>query len=234
EQYRQGHPWVTDHRLSPKSVARDLYERAMTFAEYVNHYGLARAEGVLLRYLSDAFKALERTVPEVAKTDELYDLTEWLGELVRQVDSSLLDEWEQLQNPREPTRTIDEQPPAVTSNPRAFRVLVRNALFRRVELAAARRWDELGELDGHAGWTAERWRDALLPYFDEHDSIGTGPDARGPHLLVIDEQRDVWRVRQILDDPAGYHEWGISAEVDLRASDERGEAVITVVDVGVL
>ena len=71
----------------------------MTFTEYVSHYGLARSEGVVLRYLSDAYKALERTVPDDAKTDELLDLIEWLGELVRQVDSSLLDEWERLQNP---------------------------------------------------------------------------------------------------------------------------------------
>ena len=118
ESYRQTHPWVADHSLSPKSVARDLYERAMTFTEFVGHYGLARSEGVVLRYLSGAYKALERTIPEDAKTDELYDLTEWLGELVRQVDSSLLDEWEQLQHPTEaPVAPIDQAPPALTANP---------------------------------------------------------------------------------------------------------------------
>ena len=99
ELYRSGHPWVADYVLSPKSVARDLYERAMTFVDYIGYYGLARSEGLVLRYLSDTYKALNQTVPEEAKTAELYDLTEWLGELVRQVDSSLLDEWEQLRNP---------------------------------------------------------------------------------------------------------------------------------------
>ncbi|HEU0127485.1 MAG TPA: DUF3516 domain-containing protein, partial [Pseudonocardiaceae bacterium] len=97
--YQRGHPWVADHRLSPKSVARDLAERAMTFTEYVGFYGLARSEGLVLRYLADAYQALRRTVPEEAKTDGLRDLQEWLGELVRQVDSSLLDEWERLRNP---------------------------------------------------------------------------------------------------------------------------------------
>jgi hypothetical protein len=238
ESYRQGHPWVADHRLSPKSVARDLYERAMTFVDYVGHYGLARSEGVVLRYLSDAFKALERTVPEDAKTDELYDLTEWLGELVRQVDSSLLDEWEQLRNPTDgaaataPTAAVlDEQPTAVTANARAFRVLVRNAMFRRVELAAAKRYEALGESDGAGGWTADRWRDALAPYWAEHESIGIGPDARSAQLLVIDEQAGRWHVRQILDDPAADHEWGIEAEVDLAASDEAGEAVMRMLGV---
>jgi hypothetical protein len=122
----------------------------------------------------------------------------------------------------------------VTANARAFRVLVRNALFRRVELAARRRWDELGDLDADTGWDAESWRQAVEPYFDDHIEIGTGSDARGPHLLIIDYWPGRWVVRQILDDPAGYHDWGISAEVDLPASDESGTAVVRVIAVGQL
>jgi hypothetical protein len=97
--YRERNPWVAEHPLSPKSVARDLWERAMDFGDYIRFYNLARSEGTVLRYLSDVYKTLVRTIPEDAKTDELIDLTEWLGELVRQVDSSLLDEWEALRNP---------------------------------------------------------------------------------------------------------------------------------------
>ncbi|HEV2373222.1 MAG TPA: DUF3516 domain-containing protein, partial [Streptosporangiaceae bacterium] len=233
--YRQGHPWVADYEVAPKSVARELYERAMTFAEYVGYYNLARSEGLLLRYLSDAYKAVRQTVPEEARTEELTDLIEWLGELVRQIDSSLLDEWERLRDPgEEPQSRLDDRPPAVTGNRRAFRVLVRNALFRRVELAALRRWDELGALDAEAGWDADAWAGALAGYFAEYDDIGTGPDARGPGLLVIEEHQDHWTVRQILDDPAGDHDWGISAQVDLAASDTAGTAVIHVTSVGQL
>ncbi|WP_131785388.1 DEAD/DEAH box helicase [Protofrankia symbiont of Coriaria ruscifolia] len=228
--YRRGHPWVADHELAPKSVVRDMYERAMTFVEYIGFYGLARSEGLLLRYLADAYKALRQTVPEEARTEELTDLTEWLGELVRQVDSSLLDEWEQLRNPTPdgPPVRIDSQPPAVTANVRAFRVLVRNALFRRVELAALRHYDDLGALDADAGWDADRWEQALRLYFDLHDEIGTGPDARGPGFLIIDTEPGRWTLRQIFADPAGDHDWGISAEVDLAASDEAGSAVLRV------
>jgi superfamily II RNA helicase len=228
DMYRRGHPWVADYELSPKSVARDMYERAMTFTEYVNFYGLARSEGLVLRYLADAYKAVRQTVPEDARTEELADLIEWLGELVRQVDSSLLDEWERLRDPS--ASLLDERPPAVTRNLRAFRVLVRNALFRRVELAALRRYDELGELDGDFDWEA-----AIGPYFELHGDIGTGPDARGPALLIIDDSRkDRWLVRQIFDDPAGDHDWGIEAEVDLPDSDEAGAAAIRVVRAGQL
>ena len=235
EIYRRGHPWVADHQLSPKSVARDMYERAMTFTEYVGFYGLARCEGVVLRYLAQAYRALRQTVPEEARTEELTDLIEWLGELVRQTDSSLIDEWEKLRDPAEvPAAAVDERPPAVTGNPRAFRVLVRNALFRRVELAALRRYEDLGELDAAAGWDAGAWAAALEPYFGEHADIGTGADARGPALLIIERQRNYWSVRQILDDPAGDHDWGIGALVDLDASDEAGAAVLRVTAVGQL
>ena len=101
EIYAEGHPWVTEYPLRPKSVARELYELAMTFVEYVGYHRLAASEGLVLRYLADAYKALQRTVPEEARTEELADLTEWLGELVRQVDSSLLDEWERLLHPED-------------------------------------------------------------------------------------------------------------------------------------
>ena len=99
EIYRRGHPWVLDYQVSPKSVVRDMYERALNFTEYVAFYGLSRSEGLVLRYLADAYKALRQTVPDEAKTEELTDLIEWLGEIVRQVDSSLIDEWERLRHP---------------------------------------------------------------------------------------------------------------------------------------
>ena len=191
--YAKSHPWVLDHELAPKSVARELSERSMTFTEYVSFYQLARAEGIVLRYLADAYKALRQTVPEDARTDELSDLIAWLGELVRQVDSSLLEEWERLRNPEAPepaeiAAVLDDRTPPVTANLRAFRVLVRNALFRRVELVARRNYYELGELDQASGWSAEQWQDALEPYFAEHASVQTGAAARGPALLIMDEQ----------------------------------------------
>ncbi|WP_214368279.1 DEAD/DEAH box helicase [Pseudonocardia sp. H11422] len=236
ETYRSGHPWVSDARLSPKSVVRDMSEKAMTFVEYISHYQLARSEGLVLRYLADAYRALRQTVPDEAKTEELTDVIEWLGELVRQVDSSLIDEWEKLAAGVDsgaevaPPR-VDALPTGVTSNKRAFRVLVRNAMFRRVELAALRRWDLLGELDREAGWDADAWREAFEPYFELHDEIGIGPDARGPQLITVEEQPERWIVRQVIDDPAGDRDWAITAEIDLAASDDEGTAVVWVTGV---
>ncbi|SCK08772.1 Helicase conserved C-terminal domain-containing protein [Streptomyces sp. WMMB 714] len=238
--YRKSHPWVGDHPLAPKSVVRDMYEKAMTFSEFVSFYELARTEGIVLRYLASAYKALEHTVPDEKKSEDFQDIIEWLGEMVRQVDSSLLDEWEQLANPEdesaEEAQERADQVKPVTANARAFRVLVRNAMFRRVELAALDKVAELGELDADAGWDEDAWGEAMDAYWDEYDDLGTGPDARGPRLLQIEEvpEEALWRVRQTFADPAGDHDWGISAEVDLTASDDEGRAVIKVTSVGQL
>ena len=94
--FARHHPWVGHLRPSPKSVVRDMVEHADTFNQYVSRYGLKRSEGLVLRYLTDCYKALVQTVPATAVDDRLAEVTEWLGELVREVDSSLLDEWERL------------------------------------------------------------------------------------------------------------------------------------------
>ncbi len=237
ETYRVSQPWAADFELRPKSVVRDLYERAMTFNEYVGFYSLGKSEGLLLRYLSDAFRAVRQTVPESAKTDEIDDLIEWLGELVRQVDSSLLEEWEELSHPgatHDDAPVVPPAPPSVVTNERAFRVLVRNELFRRVQLAALDDADALGELDADAGFDAARWGEALDAYYAVHDHLGTDAMARGPAMLVIDKEPEQWRVRQIFADPAGDHDWGMSAVVDLVESAEQGVAVIRVTSVGAL
>jgi superfamily II DNA or RNA helicase len=235
--YRASQPWAADFELHPKTVVRDMYERAMTFNEYVGFSSLARSEGLLLRYLSDAFRALRQTIPESAKTDELRDLVEWLGELVRQVDSSLLEEWEELSHPGaevDDAPVVPPAPPSVVTNERAFRVLVRNELFRRVQLAALDDADALGELDAASGFDAARWGEALDAYYAVHDSIATDADARSSAMLMIEQGPDAWTVRQIFADPAGDHDWGLSAVVDLAASAEQGVAVIRVTDVGEL
>ncbi|OWY81300.1 MULTISPECIES: DEAD/DEAH box helicase [Rhodococcus] len=228
ETYRGGHPWVSEFPLSPKSVVRDMIERSMTFSELVSHYGLARSEGLVLRYLADAYRALRQTVPDAARTEDLEDIIEWLGELIRQVDSSLLDEWESLTHPGAES---DEQqiafgadsPRPLSANVRAFKVMVRNAMFKRVELASRRRWDELAALGD--GLDAEDWEDLLELYFEEYDEIGTGPDARGPLLFTVETGPELWRVRQTLHDPQGDHGWALIGEVNLGESDAAGEVV---------
>jgi hypothetical protein len=249
--YRQSQPWVDDYELAPKSVVREMVERAMSFREFVAYYGLARSEGVLLRYLADAYRALRKTVPAAARTPELEDLVVWLAELVRQTDSSLVQEWSALIDGLDdgwpvaltpPTGGSGDGPPPLSANPRALRVMVRNAMFRRVDLAARQRWEELGQLDGEAGWDAQEWQEALADYFAVHDRIETSATARSAALFVLRENESApaeeggrhWAVRQVLDDPAGDHDWGIEAVVDLDATDDSGDVVLRIVGVGEL
>jgi hypothetical protein len=216
--FRMKHPWVGGNTVKPKSIVRDLFERSMTFGEYTNHYGLKQSEGVLLRYLSDVFKGLTQNVPADAMNSELEDLVHWLGTLVRQVDSSLIDEWERLQNPddepggavRPPTASGDDGGVVdITTDARAFRTMVRNAAFRWVE-QLARRQRPQGAIEGF------NVREEMEPYWDEYDTIEIDGDARHSSRFAFDAVTG--RISQTLHDPEGHDEWRLIGQVDLDTS----------------
>lgn len=253
--FSETHPWVRESDLSPKSIVRDMYEWGRTFTEFVSFYGLARSEGLVLRYLSDAYRALRQTVPDEVKTDELDEITEWLGEMVRQTDSSLLDEWEALTDPESVARVAaameagEALPPPrpITTNARAFTVMVRNAMFQKVKLASRDDAGGLARLEAAAAALVDSpgkitmdtgaWEAALGAYWDEYEWMGAGPDARSPQLLMIDRAggpggERVWTVRQIIEDPEDHRDFAIVARVDLDASDAAGEPVIRTTSFG--
>jgi superfamily II DNA/RNA helicase len=241
ELYRGSHPWLDPDALEPKSVVREMWEQGMGFTELVARYQLARSEGLVLRYLTDAYRTLRQTVPERHRSPELDELVEWLGETVRQTDSSLLDEWEALADPAHVRADVAEHAPPppprpVSAQGRPFRVMIRNALWRRVELAAR---DDVGGLAALETTTAELaepplevamgradWDEALEAFYADHDEVLLDADARGPALLTVEETGRLWSLRQILHDPAGHHDWAIEATADLDASDAAGEAVV--------
>ena len=212
ELFARHHPWVGRDRVSPKAVAREMLEYAETFNQFVARYGLKRSEGLLLRYLTDVYKTLVQTVPVERSNDDLDDVIEWLGAMIRRVDSSLIDEWERLRNP-DPVAAeapAADEPADITANRRAFGVLVRNEMFRLVTELAARRTSLLS--------------DDMADYWDEHDWIGIDADARSGEWFGFD--RDAQMATQILVDPDGHHEWVLEAEVDLAASRTEDRAVV--------
>ena len=222
-------PWARDYCLRPKSVLRDMLESAADFKGYIQKLGIMRYEGILLRYLSEAFRGLDRTIPEDKRTEQLKDIIAWLGLIVRSVDSSLVDEWENA------GAVLDAAPPdaagveAVVRDRRGLTVLVRNALFSRVRMAAHRDAAGLGEADGDWGFGERVWMQALDEYYETHEEILLDADARSKAYLMFDEADEeelrVWHVRQIFHDEAGDNDFVIVADVDLDATQE-GDGVV--------
>ncbi|MCP4445034.1 MAG: DUF3516 domain-containing protein [Myxococcales bacterium] len=239
------HPWVAGDTVSPKSIARDMLEQCASFNVYVKEYGLARSEGVLLRYLTDCYRAMRQTVPEVSKTEEVLEIEDWLGAELRRVDVSLIEEWERLESGVEKPR--DEEPSSaelaqdITRDTRSFRALVRNGVFRLVQALAARRHerfvdaletlsvddeklprDPVGEL-----WSSERVAESMASYWEEYDAMLTDGDARSLGRLVIDDSEPgVWLLRQTLSDPEENHDWALLLRVDLGESRVQNRAVV--------
>ncbi|CAM3751106.1 DEAD/DEAH box helicase [Nocardioides zeicaulis] len=259
ETYRQTHPWLPDDALGPKSVVRQMWEEGMGFTDFVSRYQLARSEGLVLRYLTDAYRTLRQTVPEAHRSPEVEDVVEWLGETVRQTDSSLLDEWEALADPDHASSAVAHHEPPPPPRPlsrqeRPFRVMVRNAMWARVDAISRDDLDTLVRLERAAADRTDPprqvvvgrpvWDAALEDYYAEHDRVLTDGDARGPDLLVVGEERTgepvgaedgttarLRDVRQTLHDPEGDHDWVVEAVVDCDATDESGELVLATVAV---
>ena len=232
--YCESVPWARDFELEPKSVLRDMLESVSDFKSYVGRYGIARSEGTLLRYLSDAYRVLDRTLPLDKRDERLWDVIAWLRLIVRCTDSSLVDEWEsagQLPDIAPPTAAE-----AIVQDRRGLTILVRNALFRRLQLAAAGDTATLGELDGPWGFGERRWRAALDAYHEEHEEILLDADARSTTYFHVDETDEaaahMWHIHQIAHDPADDRDFGIMADVDLDASQEQGEAIFANYRVG--
>ena len=235
DEWRVRHRWIDGANVSPKGVVRDMWERAMDFPTFVRHYGLKRSEGTLLRYLSDAYRTITRTIPDDAKTDEIVEIADWLDGVIRATDSSLIDEWQALRD-GETAPTHDMVPVAAPSapdpadlvrRPAALRALIRSRMFRWIQLAAARRWealhDDLVEAGDHR-WSAESLEAEFAPYFAEHATIGIDADARGPQRFDVDDDGDrLWRIRQTLADPEQFDEWHLTAEFDLDATEHDAE-----------
>lgn len=228
-QYCEQVPWARDFEPRPKSILRDMLETASDFKGYVQRCNIARAEGILLRYLSEAYRALDRTVPFDKRDERLEDIIAWLGLVVRTVDSSLVDEWSGADAVELDAGAPPEDPDEVVHDRRAVTLLVRNALFARVRLAAFERYDDLGELDADWGWRALRWQRAMEGYFEEHEEVLLDGDARSTDYFEVDDKDErtarVWHVRQTFHDPEGDRDFGIAADVDLDATQADGVAV---------
>ena len=180
--YREHHPWMTEEP-SPKSIVREMLEGGDTFATFVRRYRLERSEGLVLRYLTDAWRTLDRSLTDDVYTPALEDVVEWLGELIRATDATLLDEWTLLAGRPVHDHLAPEAPEAARPwPPAAWRTAVRTAAFGWVELLATRAYPALAE---RSGWDEDRLAEAMAPYWAEYDGIGTDADARSTAAFTL-------------------------------------------------
>jgi hypothetical protein len=244
------HPWVGQENIRPKSIAREMFESFRSFSDYIRDYELQRAEGVLLRYLNSVYKVLGQTVPDAAKNDAVREMELYLGTMIRQIDSSLLDEWEKLRNPSyQRAETKEVRPPGaeeaaadITRDTKAFTAAIRNRVFMFLRGLVNRDYEPAianlsspEDLDG-APWTAARLQQALDAYHAEHQYICLDPNARNiRHTYVIPaEDKRTWRIQQMLVDPEEHNDWVAEFEVDLGKSREAAEPVLRLVRLGSL
>lgn len=239
-EFAKHHPWVSTHNVAPKSIARDMFELCMSFREYVKEYGLARSEGVLLRYLTDVYRMLERTVPQAMKNEAVRDLEAWLSAELRAVDASLLAEWEALANPTLAQERRQKPPEVVDlfTNERAARIMIRNAVWRFVQLLARRDYtraasalNDLGSVEHgvtNQAWPPHVLEKHLLPYYEQYPELLITADARSPSRLMMGPWTGVTSdVRQVLTDPEEHLEWSALFQLHLDASRAAGRPVLT-------
>jgi superfamily II RNA helicase len=233
------HPWVGTENIRPKSIAREMVEKFLSFAEYIKEYDLQRAEGLLLRYLSDVYKVLVQTVPTADKTPEVDELVVYFGAIVRQVDSSLLDEWERMKIAPDPAAAASTDVPRepegsqdITKDEKGFTVLVRNALYRLVRALAKRDWEEAARsCNGGADtgeWTANKVAETFAPFYAEHQALRTDPEARSPTHLKLQRGEWQWTFTQVLLDAEESNDWAVQGTLDLEGSRLAGRPVLLV------
>ena len=236
------HPWVGQENIRPKSIVREMFEEFRSFADYIKLYELQRAEGVLLRHLNSVFKVLAQTVPDTAKNDQVREMELYLGTMIRQVDSSLLDEWEKMRDPNyQRAEAREVRPPGaeaaaadITHDPKAFTAALRNRIFIFLRgLVAADYETALANLDSPldadgATWTAVRLDQIMEVYEADHERLCLDPNARNARHTYVTPSADkkLWRLQQMLVDPAGDNDWVAEFEVDLDESRKLGKPIL--------
>ncbi len=219
EEFAQMHPWVSSFVPSPKAIARDMVEHYSTFNDYVNLYTLERSEGILLRQLTQTYKALKQNVPEQFKTDEIFEITAYLRDVITRADSSLIQEWESMRHAEDESGE-PLAPATLDADTKAFTARVRTELRALVQELA---YDNLEEAVGLIRntsdhfWTPMKLEAALDPFYDEFEEIVFNHRARATDLLQLRRTSPgIWSVVQILCDPEDHNEWYLKGHIDVR------------------
>ena len=221
-------PWAKEAGVRPKSIVREMFEDWSSFEDYVKNYGLQRSEAVLLRHLSEVYKVLVQTVPPALKTPDVEEAESYLEGMLRNVDSSLIDEWEKLLNPEAEAGVAEVVPQKEVPFSRKkaeFLRAIRRAVFDFVKDLSRENYEGAAEL---VGSNALEIRNMMSAYHEEHGYIRMDPEARNAKHLRIEGDR----LEQVLIDEAGLNDWSAKFIVDRSKSDEENRVVLSFEGVG--
>ncbi|WP_295098205.1 RNA helicase [uncultured Fibrobacter sp.] len=258
-EFAEQHPWV-DVNVEPKSIVREMFENFSTFSGYVKQYGLQRMEAILLRHLNYVYKVLSQTVPDGYKNDELLEMQDYLGDMIRRVDSSLLEEWEKMAHPEDYQKrleeglTEDEAEKAfgadkaaadITYDKKRFLGMVRQRIFQIMGNLAKQDFaavldslaDDLEEgqmlVDGEGKpWTEPMLMEIMAAYTAEHHKFRLDVEGRALAHTIVTYEGDVMHIQQMLQDEEEFNDWSIDFEINLADSREAGIPLLKMLRIG--
>ena len=257
--FAEVHPWV-DVNVEPKSIVREMFENFSTFSGYVKQYNLQRMEAILLRHLNYVYKVLSQTVPDGYKNEELLEMQDYLGDMIRRVDSSLLEEWEKMAHPEDYQKrldagtTEDEAEKAfgadkaaadITYDKKRFLGMVRQRIFQIMGNLAKQDFatvldslaDDLdeGELLADAEgtpWTEKRLLEIMAAYTAEHHKFRLDVEGRALAHTIVTYDGDTMHVQQMLQDEEDFNDWSIDFNISLSDSREAGIPLLKLARIG--
>jgi len=230
-EFVEHHPWASLENIRPKSIARDMFERYATFDEYVRELDLSRMEGVLLRYLTEVVKTLEQSVPSRLKTDASEDVYFFLRDQVRDVDSSLIDEWEErmLGSVTEKKKVVEAKPPRLADDPKALLIRARKEMHRLLKLLSIRELEQASQsLRNAAEWPAAALEAPMLVYMAARKDLLVHHEARKAEFTTLRQTGEAtWEIVQTMVDPEGENDWMIEAGIDLSGDADESAPLLT-------
>lgn len=238
------HPWV-DINIEPKSIAREMFEDFSTFSSYVKKYNLERIEAILLRHINSVYKVLSQTVPDSFKNDELCEMEEYLADVIRRTDSSLLEEWEKMAHPEEYRQKLEAEPESeiafgedkatadITYDKKRFLNMVRQRIFQFMSLLQKKAFNEaldvlaadapIGQIvadSANVPWTELRFIEIMAAFAAEHEKFYLDASARANQNTIATYEGSMLKIRQMLQDAREFNDWSIDFEIDLEACRE--------------
>ena len=226
--FAAAHPWIGQENIRPKSIAREMFETFQSFHEYIKSYDLERVEGLLLRYLSEVFKVLVQNVPDSAKNESVQELIEYFKTILKDIDSSLVEEWERMKNPVAAAinDTLRAEQDAAQARlelaQKQILISIRNEVFRGIRHLISGNYADAALVfaPNEIAEKTEYFAQKMTEYYETHEALLLDPKARAQHFTKLTRMGDErFKIEQTLSDPDGHNDWILVLEARASLAD---------------